>query len=59
MWEFYLACCEASFRYGDDVVFQIQISKKVDALPVTRDYIMERERILRAKEAAPLRLAGE
>ena len=59
MWEFYLAACEASFRCGDDVVFQIQISKKIDALPLTRDYIAEREQNLRSKEAGPLRLAGE
>ncbi|MFC5069137.1 class I SAM-dependent methyltransferase [Flaviflagellibacter deserti] len=59
MWEFYLAGCEATFRNGDDVVFQLQIAKKVDALPLTRDYIAERERMLQEAENAPLRLAGE
>ncbi len=59
MWEFYLAGCEATFRNGDDVVFQLQIAKKVDALPLTRDYIAERERMLQETENAPLRLAGE
>jgi cyclopropane-fatty-acyl-phospholipid synthase len=59
MWEFYLACCEASFRCGDDVVYQMQLSKKVDTLPITRAYIAERERDLRQREKAPLRMAAE
>jgi cyclopropane-fatty-acyl-phospholipid synthase len=59
MWEFYLASCEASFRCGDDVVYQIQISKQVDTLPVTRRYIAEREARLRERERAVLRLAAE
>ncbi len=40
MWEFYLASCEMSFRYGDLMVYQVQVAKRVDALPVTRDYMM-------------------
>jgi cyclopropane-fatty-acyl-phospholipid synthase len=59
MWEFYLASCEASFRCGDDVVYQIQISKQVDTLPVTRRYMAERELRLRQRERAGLRLAAE
>jgi cyclopropane-fatty-acyl-phospholipid synthase len=59
MWEFYLASCEASFRCGDDVVYQIQIAKQVDTLPVTRRYIGERELRLRQRERAGLRLAAE
>jgi cyclopropane-fatty-acyl-phospholipid synthase len=59
MWEFYLSACEASFRCGDDVVYQIQISKQVDTLPLTRDYITERENRLRQREKAHLRLAAE
>ncbi|MEX2450167.1 MAG: cyclopropane-fatty-acyl-phospholipid synthase family protein [Rhodospirillales bacterium] len=39
MWEFYLVASEASFRYMDNVVFQIQIAKRQDAVPLTRDYI--------------------
>jgi cyclopropane-fatty-acyl-phospholipid synthase len=39
MWEYYLATAEAAFRYEDLVVFQIQICKRNDALPTTRDYI--------------------
>jgi cyclopropane-fatty-acyl-phospholipid synthase len=59
MWEFYLASCEASFRCGDDVVYQIQIAKQIDTLPVTRRYIAEREIRLRQRERAGLRLAAE
>jgi cyclopropane-fatty-acyl-phospholipid synthase len=46
MWEFYLAGCEASFRYGGLVNFQIQLSKRVDTVPLTRDYIVDREHSL-------------
>jgi len=44
MWEFYLSGAEMGFRYGSHVVFQIQLAKRTDALPITRDYIAERER---------------
>jgi cyclopropane-fatty-acyl-phospholipid synthase len=42
MWEFYLAGAEMAFRHEKQVVFQIQIAKRVDTLPLTRDYMMER-----------------
>ena len=44
MWEYYLAAGELAFRYGGHMVFQIQLAKRVDALPITRDYIFDRER---------------
>ena len=44
MWEFYLAGCEAAFRHSGLVNFQIQLSKQVDAVPLTRDYHFEWER---------------
>ena len=61
MWEFYLAASEASFRRGENVVFQFQLARKVDALPLTRDYMTEREDELRRLETAPrgVRLASE
>ena len=31
MWEFYLAGCEMAFKWGDQVVFQIQLIKKHSA----------------------------
>lgn len=46
MWEFYLAACEASFRWNGLVVFQIQLARRIDALPVTRGYIEAEERAL-------------
>jgi cyclopropane-fatty-acyl-phospholipid synthase len=39
MWEFYLAGFEASFRHYGLVVFQIQLTKSIDAVPLTRDYM--------------------
>ena len=39
MWEFYLAGCEMAFKWGDQVVFQLQLSKKLKSTPITRDYI--------------------
>ena len=50
MWEFYLAACEASFRYGNLGVFQVQCAHRVDALPITRDYISTRISDLRNTE---------
>jgi cyclopropane-fatty-acyl-phospholipid synthase len=41
MWEFYLASSEIAFRYFGFMNFQIQLTKRVDALPITRDYMME------------------
>ena len=39
MWEFYLTGCELSFRRMDQLVFQIQIARRKDAVPLTRGYI--------------------
>jgi cyclopropane-fatty-acyl-phospholipid synthase len=44
MWEFYLAGCEISFRYMNQMVFQIQLAQKQDAVPLVRDYIVDAER---------------
>ena len=40
MWEFYLASAEMGFRYGGHMVFQIQLAKRNDSLPLTRDYML-------------------
>ncbi|GAB4133625.1 MAG: cyclopropane-fatty-acyl-phospholipid synthase family protein [Rhodothalassiaceae bacterium] len=48
MWEFYLAVSEHSFRHQGMMVFQIQIAKRQEALPITRDYMFESEARLRA-----------
>ncbi|MGH8516690.1 MAG: class I SAM-dependent methyltransferase [Panacagrimonas sp.] len=38
-WEFYLQGSEASFRQGGLVVFQLQMSRALKRLPMTRDYL--------------------
>jgi cyclopropane-fatty-acyl-phospholipid synthase len=62
MWEFYLAGAEAAFRHYGLIVFQIQMVKRIDALPITRDYMFEMERWLAQQMDRPIetvRLAGE
>ena len=44
MWEFYLIGCEIAFRRMGQMVFQIQIAKRQDAVPLTRDYITDWDR---------------
>jgi len=44
MWEMYLICSEIAFRRQDHMVFQMQLSKAVDAVPLTRDYLLGWER---------------
>ena len=44
MWEFYLTASELAFRRMGHMVFQIQIAKRQDAVPLTRDYLVEGER---------------
>jgi cyclopropane-fatty-acyl-phospholipid synthase len=52
MWEFYLAVSEIGFRYGNLMVFQIQLAKRLDAVPLTRNYIADREAALAERELA-------
>jgi cyclopropane-fatty-acyl-phospholipid synthase len=62
MWEFYLAASEIAFREQAMMVFQLQLTKRQDVVPMTRDYIAREEARLRALEGGgrpPLRLAGE
>jgi cyclopropane-fatty-acyl-phospholipid synthase len=62
MWEFYLAASEMSFRYRGLMVFQAQLARRQDAVPLTRDYIGPAEERLRMAERGqrpPFRLAGE
>jgi cyclopropane-fatty-acyl-phospholipid synthase len=44
MFEFYLAISELSFRFGVSMVMQLQLTKRADALPITRDYMVDAER---------------
>ena len=62
MWEFYLAAAEMAFTKQNMMVFQIQLTRRQGAVPITRDYIVAEEARLRALEGGqrrPLRLAGE
>ena len=43
LWDFYLAASEMAFREQAMMVFQIQITKRQDVVPLTRDYIQREE----------------
>jgi cyclopropane-fatty-acyl-phospholipid synthase len=58
MWEFYLASSEISFRYFGFMNFQIQLAKRVDVLPITRDYMFDPGQSL-AQPMAAERTAAE
>jgi cyclopropane-fatty-acyl-phospholipid synthase len=59
MWEFYLAGAEMAFRHDRQVVFQFQLAKRLDAVPLTRDYMLDAERTtpLAGAETRPIRVA--
>jgi cyclopropane-fatty-acyl-phospholipid synthase len=44
MWELYLAGSEIAFRCAGHLVFQMQLAKTIDAVPLTRDYMLDWER---------------
>jgi cyclopropane-fatty-acyl-phospholipid synthase len=46
MFEFYLGTTEMSFRARRHMVFQLQLTKKMDAVPITRGYIEDAEAAL-------------
>lgn len=50
MWEFYLAGSEMAFRWLDQAVFQVQLTRQIDAVPLTRDYMVDAERALAVQE---------
>jgi cyclopropane-fatty-acyl-phospholipid synthase len=52
MWEFYLAGSETAFRHMGHMVFQLQLSNALEAVPLTRDYIHQWERDYRQPDAA-------
>lgn len=51
MWEYYLQLCESAFRHRSLVVFQLQIAKDIETLPITRDYMYSES--ASAKRKAP------
>ena len=44
MWEMYLVGAEISFRRGGSLVFQMQLAKAIETVPLTRDYMQDWER---------------
>jgi cyclopropane-fatty-acyl-phospholipid synthase len=44
MWEFYLVGSELTFRRMGHMVFQLQLAKSQDAVPLIRDYVTDWER---------------
>lgn len=47
MWEFYLAASENMFRVGALNNFQLQLARRQEAVPLTRDYIGDGEKLLK------------
>jgi cyclopropane-fatty-acyl-phospholipid synthase len=47
MWEFYLAGSATGFTNGQMVNYQVQYVRQRSALPLTRDYMIEAEQVLR------------
>ena len=54
MWEFYLAGAEMAFRYQGQMVFQLQLTRRVDTLPTARDYMQPMAQVVptRGREQA-------
>ena len=52
MWEYYLAGSEVSFRHMGLTLFQIQMVKNRESVPMTRDYIAELEKSIESARAA-------
>ncbi len=59
MWELYLVGCEMGFRYQGLMVVQVQLTRRQETLPLTRDYMFEWERAQAAREAQKTRAAAE
>ena len=43
MWRYYLKAAEHTFRHNRQCVFQIQMARRQDAVPLTRDYLYPAE----------------
>ena len=53
MFEFYLAASELAFRRQEHMIWQLQLSRELETVPLTRDYIAAAERApLRTREDA-------
>ena len=56
MWEFYLVLCEIGFRRRTLMVFQMQLTRQIDRLPITRDYMIEAEHAEEAERLSQRRV---
>ncbi len=45
MWEYYLAAVDVGFSNGGNMVFQLLLSSKIDAVPIMRDYVVDEPRL--------------
>ncbi|MSU90447.1 methyltransferase domain-containing protein [Rhodobacteraceae bacterium 2CG4] len=52
MWDFYLTACQYTFSHGNNLVYQMQLGRSRDAVPITRNYLEEAEARYREREAA-------
>jgi len=52
MWQFYLAGAVSAFRHDGHLVFQLQLTRRRDGVPITRSYIDREEQRLRALAGA-------
>ena len=50
LWDLYLIICEMGFRHENLMVFQIQLAKSLETVPLTRDYMFDWERAQAEKE---------
>ncbi|MBT5459425.1 MAG: class I SAM-dependent methyltransferase [Rhodospirillaceae bacterium] len=58
MWELYFVICELGFRHQNLMVFQLQLAKNLDAVPLTRDYMIDWERRRAVEEGAKRQYAA-
>ena len=58
MWEIYLIVSELFFRRQDGMVFQIQVAKSREAVPLIRDYMVDTERAWRHAGKPKLHTVG-
>jgi len=58
MWEFYLGAAELGFLHGSNMVFQLLLSPQRDAVPLNRNFIVDAERAMIARDATGQDRAG-
>ncbi len=59
MWELYLLGCEMVFKDQYITILQMQITREIDALPITRDYMYENEQQLAFRDNRPKQKKAE